>query len=368
MGIEPVQHQERASEGDLPGKLEQLLFDSLSDRPIWSSFLNALQNACGGAGAFFVVEGARSTADVMAVITADPADGERISAGIDWQVLHAIPPRAALSIDLGCGPGVAIRVPLAKSRSGWLVVLSSPQHAVACLQILDGLAETLARVLPLYELLGETERKRRIAEYVIETSGTGTLLVEADGTIVATNSIADALMARGSVLSCRDGRLVAGRQAMSQQITAAIADMARLQSSKADTRHYVTFALPDPDRLHPLTLIIRPGPPYGPVSAPLKRTALLVLRDPARPAMLPVEDLERLFGLSPAEARLATRLADGDVLDDAAQLLGISRNTARSQLQSVFAKTGINRQGDLVRLLLSSVASHAGSSATARID
>lgn len=340
--------------------LEQLLFDSLSDRPIWARFLTGLSRHCGGGGAFLVMEGAQPTADMTAIVAPDPAEADRISGSVDWAMLRTLPTGAAGAVEVGFGSACALRVQLSASRSSWLVVQTPAGGLPIGIRLLDRLAETLGRVLPLYELLGESERKRRIAEYVIETSGTGTLLVEADGTIVTTNAVADALMARGSVLSTHHGRLRAGTPAMTQQIGAAIADMARLQSSEADASQYVSFALPDPERLHPLTLIVRPGPPYGPVSAPLKRTALLVLRDPARPAMLPVDDLERLFGLSPAEARLATRLADGDGLDEATQALGISRNTARSQLQSIFAKTGVNRQGDLVRLLLSSVASHAG--------
>lgn len=347
--------------------LEQLLFDSLSDRPIWARFLTGLSDRCGGSGAFFVMEGAKPTADMTAIVAPDPLDADRIAGTVDWTLLHSLPTGSATAVEIGFGSACALRMLLPSSRSSWLVVQVPTPEMKRCIQILDRLAGTLARVLPLYELLGETERKRRIAEYVIETSGTGTLLVEADGTIVTTNSVADAMMMRGSALMVRDRKLRARTAAMTQQINMAIAEMARLQSSVAEARHYVSFALPDPDRLHPLTLIIRPGPPYGPVSAPLKRTAMLVLRDPARPAMLPVDDLERLFGLSPAEARLATRLADGDGLDEAAQMLGISRNTARSQLQSVFTKTGVNRQGDLVRLLLSSVASHAGSGTAIKI-
>lgn len=341
--------------------MEQLLFDGLSDRPIWARFLTELSRQFGGGDAFIVMEGAQPSADMTAIVAPDPAVAERISGSIDWAKLRTLPTGVTVAADVGFGGACALRVHLSASRSSWLVVQTSAAAQPGAIRLLDRLSGTLARVLPLYELLGETERKRRIAEYVIETSGTGTLLVEADGTIVTTNTVADELIARGSVLTSSNGRLRAGTPAMTQQIGAAIAEMARLQSSTVDPLVYASFALADPERLHPLTLIVRPGPPYGPVSAPLKRTALLILRDPARPAMLPVGDLERLFGLSPAEARLATRLADGDGLDEAAQLLGISRNTARSQLQSVFAKTGVNRQGDLVRLLLSSVASHAGS-------
>ena len=57
------------------------------------------------------------------------------------------------------------------------------------------------------------------------------------------------------------------------------------------------------------------------------------------------------LGLTPAEARLAARLRFGLSLKEASEELGISVNTARNQLKSVFDKLGVNRQADLVRHL-----------------
>jgi DNA-binding CsgD family transcriptional regulator len=90
--------------------------------------------------------------------------------------------------------------------------------------------------------------------------------------------------------------------------------------------------------------------------APLRRSAIVVLRDPDRRASVSAEVVARLFGLTPAEAALATLLAQGFDIDEAAETLGIRRNTARSQLQSIFTKTDAKRQSELIRLILSSVA------------
>jgi DNA-binding CsgD family transcriptional regulator len=57
------------------------------------------------------------------------------------------------------------------------------------------------------------------------------------------------------------------------------------------------------------------------------------------------------FNLSPAEARLAAIIAEGCTPEEAAEQLGIARETARNQLKAVFAKTGTHRQGELVALL-----------------
>jgi DNA-binding CsgD family transcriptional regulator len=59
----------------------------------------------------------------------------------------------------------------------------------------------------------------------------------------------------------------------------------------------------------------------------------------------------RLFGLTPAEARLAGLLVEGQSVNEIAEGLKLSRETVRNQLKIVFAKTGAHRQGELVALL-----------------
>jgi DNA-binding CsgD family transcriptional regulator len=53
-----------------------------------------------------------------------------------------------------------------------------------------------------------------------------------------------------------------------------------------------------------------------------------------------------------AEARLANALLEGQSLADFSEEVGVSINTARKQLASLFAKTGTNRQAALVAWLL----------------
>ncbi len=52
-------------------------------------------------------------------------------------------------------------------------------------------------------------------------------------------------------------------------------------------------------------------------------------------------------------------LADGRSTEEVAQALGIRLNTVRVHLRAIFAKTGVDRQSALVRLLLNSVATLA---------
>ena len=85
----------------------------------------------------------------------------------------------------------------------------------------------------------------------------------------------------------------------------------------------------------------------------------VVITDPENPPMVDEDRLRSLFALTRAEARLAARLARGEALNEAAAGLNITYGTARTQLAVIFRKTGTNRQGELVRLLLADVPSLA---------
>ena len=80
-------------------------------------------------------------------------------------------------------------------------------------------------------------------------------------------------------------------------------------------------------------------------------TAILLLTALDAPPEIPESRLMLLFGFTPAEARLAARLAGGGALQDIADALEISLWTARNQLKSLFSKTETNRQTELVALL-----------------
>jgi DNA-binding CsgD family transcriptional regulator len=79
--------------------------------------------------------------------------------------------------------------------------------------------------------------------------------------------------------------------------------------------------------------------------------AVLILTPVALPQAPPVELVQSLFDLTPAEARVARGLAAGKTVDDIAADGGTSANTIRTQVRGVLEKTGCNRQVDIVALL-----------------
>lgn len=60
------------------------------------------------------------------------------------------------------------------------------------------------------------------------------------------------------------------------------------------------------------------------------------------------ERLHRLFGLSRAEAQITVQLASGWSLERIAAGRRVSVDTVRAQMRSVFHKTGMHRQGELI--------------------
>jgi DNA-binding CsgD family transcriptional regulator len=85
--------------------------------------------------------------------------------------------------------------------------------------------------------------------------------------------------------------------------------------------------------------------------------AIIFISDPEIRHVSIANVLIEMYGLTPAEAELAQYLSQGHSLEEAAKARHVALNTARSQLKQIFAKTNTNRQGKLLQLVLSGVAS-----------
>jgi DNA-binding CsgD family transcriptional regulator len=115
-----------------------------------------------------------------------------------------------------------------------------------------------------------------------------------------------------------------------------------------------------------LELLIRPlgSPPSAgaPVSQPCfapepdagsGELVLVLLKDPGEVAFPQPRLLAALHGLTPTEARVASLLSGGLSPEQIRDCLQVSRETVKSHLRSLYAKTGTHRQSALVARLLS---------------
>jgi DNA-binding CsgD family transcriptional regulator len=78
---------------------------------------------------------------------------------------------------------------------------------------------------------------------------------------------------------------------------------------------------------------------------------LVSVLDCANPPLPQITLLQRLFDLSPAEARVAQQMVTGRTLQDIAQSLGIAAQTVRNHLAVVYRKVGVKGHAQLVARL-----------------
>lgn len=79
----------------------------------------------------------------------------------------------------------------------------------------------------------------------------------------------------------------------------------------------------------------------------------MLVIDPARRGRIDPGRVGTILGLTPAESHVAVSLARGQTIRDVAAATGRSATTIRWHLRQIFAKQGISRQTDLVRLVMS---------------
>lgn len=178
------------------------------------------------------------------------------------------------------------------------------------------------------------------------------LFVDRRGLVRHANDAALSAIDRGDLLLLSNGRLR----------TANRADQARLDGLLRSALHAVEHGgagggmtvrwsgrRASPAR--PLLLTVKPMPHGAPPMHLFGPMALVRIIDPCEKAR-PDRRWASLFGLTPAETRLAMALLDEEnSLRHAADSLTIAYATARVQLASIFAKTGVRTQGQLIRLL-----------------
>ncbi len=210
-------------------------------------------------------------------------------------------------------------------------------------QILRTLSRPLTETATLSRAVGQVSLSSMTN--ALDRVGQAALAVDRTGAVIDTNAAAQAQF--------DDSMRVHSRRLIVQDKQAE-SDLERLNCQLRSTADFEALA-PTPilirrERKAPILLRILPINAAA-RSVFLGARALLTLTELcAKPGPDPLE-ISRAFGLSPAEARLASLIVGGLSPEEAANRLGISVITARNQIKAAMSKTGIHRQGGLVALL-----------------
>lgn len=201
----------------------------------------------------------------------------------------------------------------------------------------------LERIIRMSRAVVDAQDRTELA--ALDRFGRAAMLVARDGRVTRMNLAAEALMSPDFRL--RHGWLVAADRPSQDRIAAL------LQAIQTTPPGMFLKA--------PMALVSREGQAWLAIDV-LPMTgrddenfggarAILVISDVTEAKARTEADLQSLFGLTPAEARLAAALCSGKDLGQVARAFGVGTATLRSHLKNVFGKTGTGRQAELVAML-----------------
>lgn len=222
--------------------------------------------------------------------------------------------------------------------------------------LLARLTPHLRRAIQIYATLNRTASERDVYAGAVSQLAMATVILDEQARVLNVNPVAQLLLDQADGLSLKGQHLqVAGRDT-NRELQAALETIIRAQQQGQPS---VARALRVPRSAgrSDLGLVVRPVPVSEWSEGQSSPCAAVFISDPDLHESASKQSLGELFELTPAEANLAILLARGLSLADVSEAQNISQHTARAQLKSIFAKTGVSRQAELVRLIIKSVAS-----------
>lgn len=268
---------------------------------------------------------------------------------------HALRQRLQL---LGMGKFLSVESDFSNNRQLCLVMhkayADKRDFSLSEERFLLDLVEHLHQAVELFENTHRLQQKVGFLEQATNQVCIGIVLMDAYGRLRWSNRYADRIIQRsphilvsGAVLRCATRT--------DQEKLAQLIDLAGCHGLMEKTNIVTVGALSD----NPVQILVTPASvaDYPDcVSTNQSKTMALYLSEHKSAIGLSGLDVAVLFGLTPAEARLATALCDGASLNEYAGLHGVSVGTVRIQLKSIFSKTNTSRQSELIRLLCTSIA------------
>jgi DNA-binding CsgD family transcriptional regulator/PAS domain-containing protein len=236
------------------------------------------------------------------------------------------------------------------------------------LELVNLLIPHIKRAVQIQFEIGTIESVRRFYSTALGNMMVGIILLDGNGRVLDLNSIAEDLLKIHAPLTILDGRLSSTNPRLDVELQASIQRALAFSAAPSPSlAHTEALALSlqeegglsydDEAAEGSLGLLIRSIALSERLEGERQPTVAIFLRDPEYTHPTSIDTVRRLFNFTSAEANLALKLANGLKVEEAASDLGISPNTARAQLRSIFAKTKVTRQTALVRLIINSVAS-----------
>ena len=233
------------------------------------------------------------------------------------------------------------------------------------LYIVESIAEQLGRVLERQQ--GHEQQRQAVAisdalnlttirsdalEATLNALTSGVYLTDRHGRIVYMNRAAEHQVRTSNAIRVANNHLSPidhkARLALDRAIDEATGDEADLPTSG------FTIALPAGDNAGLIATVL-PLARGERQSGAFSGMVAIFVQDPIlMPPFIPGQAFAELYGLTTSELRVLLAMAPGLSVKEAAKMLGIGENTAKTHLQHIHSKTGTSKQTELVRLFMSS--------------
>jgi DNA-binding response OmpR family regulator/DNA-binding CsgD family transcriptional regulator len=190
------------------------------------------------------------------------------------------------------------------------------------------------------------------ADEALNRIAVGVFLLDSERKVIFRNRRAEELLDEADGLSLSREGLLRGEKPQQTQALRDAVDSAATRAAGGDRQASDAVALSRPSGRRALFAVACPLG-KGPAQSGEPVVGLFVTDPEWRPSAA-AEAVAQLYGLSPAETRLALALVRGLRLDEIADEFGLSRNTVSYTLKNLFRKTETDRQADLISLFISS--------------
>jgi DNA-binding CsgD family transcriptional regulator len=185
----------------------------------------------------------------------------------------------------------------------------------------------------------------------------GTVILDYKDDIICSNEAADAILAQSPVIGVQGQQLQiidGDRRNRWEEILGNTRTVFKDEGKEDIGAMRIPYT--HEGKKHVLQLLVRPFrlPSYDHKTTDVGLAVFV--SDGAMRHRLSRDVIAQLFGLTRAESMLVLKLCEGLAVGEAAYALNISTNTARSQLRSVYEKTGAHRLSELTGLIFHSTA------------
>jgi DNA-binding CsgD family transcriptional regulator len=208
----------------------------------------------------------------------------------------------------------------------------------------------IRRTMQLNKLMDIKVSENATFTNTLDNLSAGVCLVSADGLIIHANKAGHAILDRSDYLFTSAGRLSARDLDADQAMQEMFAAAARIKSGTSihssslplkagDGQVYVAHVMP-------LTVGARRTIGVGDVATAAVFVHKMDIVTPSLP-----NSLAKHFKLTPGEIRILLTVIEEPRIAEVAQRLGVTPNTVKTHLGRLYAKTGVGRQADLVKIV-----------------